>query len=87
MPASSEVNLNRALVSAILEAKRLESVGAVTSGIVTVVDCGDPFNNVCVCALVSAIENELALTREETTGIAFPVAVEVAVIVHMLDVV
>ena len=87
MPASLEVNLNRALISAILEAERLESVGGVTSGIVTVVDCGDSFNIVCVCALMSAIENELALTREDTTGIAFPVAVEVAVIVHMLDVV
>jgi mannose/fructose/N-acetylgalactosamine-specific phosphotransferase system component IID len=71
----------------ICEAERLESVGAVTSGIVTVVDCGDPFNIVCVCPVLSAIANELALTREETTGIAFPVAVEVAVIVHMLDVV
>jgi hypothetical protein len=62
----------------------LVTVGAVTSAMVTAVDCGDPDSPVWALPAVSDTENELALVNVDVTG--DPVtAVEVAEIVQTVD--
>ena len=72
------------MVDAIDEALAAESVGAVESVTVTVIDAGDPVIAVCALPAVSVAENEVARVSVEVTAAPPNVAVEVAVIVQTL---
>ena len=81
--ASFPVTVNRiALVVAVAATAAKVTVGAIESGIVTMVDCGDPPSAVCGFPAVSVIENVLARVIVLVTAAPPFVAVDVAVMVH-----
>lgn len=83
--ASFPVTVNRtALVVAVAATTARVTVGAIESGTVTTVDCGDPTSAVWALPAVSATENVVARVNLDVTAAPPLVAVEVAVIVQTL---
>jgi hypothetical protein len=83
--ASFPVTVNRiALVVAVAATTARVTVGAIESGTVTTVDCGDPTRAVWALPAVSATENVVARVNLDVTAAPPLVAVEVAVIVQTL---
>ena len=81
--ASFPVTVNRiALVVAVAATTARVTVGAIESGTVTTVDCGDPPSAVCGFPAVSVIEKLLARVSVLVTAAPPFVAVDVAVMVH-----
>ena len=62
-----------------------DTVGAVVSAMVTVVDCGEPVSVVWALPAVSVIENDPAAVSVDTTATPSAKAVDVAVTVHTVD--